>query len=146
MKLNVEQSLDIKEVEITIKCALIDDELERLIAQIRLFMFSVSGIKDGKLIIVKLEDVYYIEAVDNKTFLYCEKEVLETRLRLFELEDRLENTSFVRISKSCILNTSRLASVKSYFNGRMEAHLKNGESVIISRHYLGDIKKKLGLI
>ena len=34
-----------------------------------------------------LEDIYYFEAVDNKVFLYLEKEVYETKLKLYELED-----------------------------------------------------------
>jgi hypothetical protein len=47
LKLIIDQSVEHKDVEITIKCGLIDEDLERLIAQIRLLSFSIIGKKDG---------------------------------------------------------------------------------------------------
>ncbi|WP_018750969.1 hypothetical protein [Paenibacillus sanguinis] len=47
MKLIIDQSLNHEDIEITIKCKLVDAELEKLIAQIRLYGFSITGKKDG---------------------------------------------------------------------------------------------------
>ena len=68
-----------------------------------------------------------------------------SELKLYEIEELLMNTSFVRISKSCILNTDVLDKVKISLNGKMEATLQNGEKVLITRHYVPAFKKKLGL-
>ena len=145
MKLLIDQSPDNEEVEITIKCGIIDPALEQLIAQIRLYSFSVAAKKDGRTYTVSLGDIYYFESIDNRTFLYTEHEVYVSKLRLYELEQQLTKTDFVRVSKSCILNVRILQSVRALLNGKMEAELDNGEKVIISRHYVEGLKRKLGL-
>jgi len=142
MKLLIEQSLDCKETEIKITCGLMDDRLKRLIEQIRMYSFSVTADDDGVSVNVPLESIYYFESVDNKTFLYTEKSVYRCDNKLYELESMLGDTSFVRISKSCILNSSAVESVRAEFSGRLEAKLKNGEKVLVSKHYLGAFRAK----
>ncbi len=144
MKLLIEQSLDCKETEIKITCGLMDDRLKHLIEQIKLYSFSLMAEKDGITMPVALESVYYFESVDNKTFLYMDNDVYRCDKKLYELESYLANTPFVRISKSCILNTSFIISVRVQFSGRLEALLKNNEKVIISKHYISDFRDKFG--
>ena len=71
-------------------------------------------------------------------------ECFESRARLYELEEAL-GSYFVRISKSMIVNLRKLRSVSADPSGRMDALLLNGERVIISRNYVKDIKRRLGL-
>ncbi len=142
MKLLIEQSLDIKETEIKITCGIMDERLKRLIEQIKLYSFSINAQKDGLTIPIPLEDIYYFEAVDNQVFLYTDHEVYECNKKLYELEELLMDTSFLRISKSCILNTSVVKSVKASLSGRIEASLQNDEKQIVSKHYIQDFKRK----
>ena len=86
-----------------------------------------------------------LKSVDEKTFIYCENDVYESRMKLFEFEEALINSSFVRISKSCILNIDFIEKVKPMLNGKYEVLLINGEKLIINRHYVPDFKKKFGL-
>ena len=88
--------------------------------------------------------IYYIESVDKKTFIYTKEECFETKYRLYELEEILSN-NFLRCSKAMICNIRKIKSVKSDFNGRMNAELLNGEQIVISRSYVKDLKKRLGL-
>ncbi len=147
MKLLIDQSPENEEVEIIIKCGLIDARLEKLIEQVRLYFFSVAAKRDGKTFQLRLEDIFYFESVDSHTFAYTEKEVYECSMRLYELEDQIAKTDFVRISKSCILNVTTLKNVRGLLNGRMEAELENGEKVVVTRHYVEALalKKKLSL-
>lgn len=115
MKLIIDQSLDHEDVEITIKCRLIDADLEKLIAQTRLYGFSITGKKDGATYPLRPEDIYYFESIDDKTFAYCEEDVYECSLRLYELEQQFARANFVRISKSCILNIMKLSSSSIVF-------------------------------
>lgn len=142
MKLIIDQSLENNDVEITIKCGMIDEKLEHLISQIRLYSFSITGKKDGSKHMIKLETIFYFESVNENTFIYCDKDVFECDMKLYEIEQMLEKTSFVRISKAYILNTACVESVKAYVNGRFEASLENGEKVIINRHYAQAFKEK----
>jgi len=145
LKLIIDQSLEHDEVEIIIKCGLIDESLEKLIAQIRLYSFSIIGKKDGVNHLIRLEAIFYFEALDDKTFIYCEQDVYECGLKLCEIEKQLEQTQFIRISKSCILNIMHLTSVRPLFQGKFEAQLKNSEKLLISRHYVPAFKQKFGL-
>ena len=89
--------------------------------------------------------IYYFEVVDNKTFIYCKDRVYESKQKLYELEDSLENNDFLRISKSVILNLRKIKSLSPALSGRFEASLDNGERVIISRQYVSALKKRLGV-
>jgi len=44
-----------------------------------------------------------------------------------------------------IVNVSKISKIVPTFNGKLEAVLKNGEKVVISRQYVPDLKKKLGI-
>lgn len=144
MKLLIEQSLECSETEIKIICGLMDDRLKRLIEQIKLYSFSVIAEKDGILTPVALENIYYFEAVDNKTFLYTDREVYRCDKKLYELESQLADTSFIRISKNCILNAAVVTSVRAQFSGRLEATLKNDEKAIVSKHYTKEFRDIFG--
>lgn len=144
MKLLIEQSLECSETEIKIICGLMDDRLKRLIEQIKLYSFSVIAEKDGILTPVGLENIYYFEAVDNKTFLYTDREVYRCDKKLYELESQLADTSFIRISKNCILNATVVTSVRAQFSGRLEATLKNDEKAIVSKHYTKEFRDIFG--
>lgn len=105
--------------------------------------FSYDCLMDTDLMI-NILDIYYIESVDKKTFVYLENTVYRTDFRLYQLKDKLRAYGFVQISKSCILNINTLESIRPLFNSRMEATLKNGEKVNINRNYLNGVKKALG--
>ena len=144
MKFTIEQSSDNNEVEINIKCGqIIDEKLQKLIDQIRLYSFSIVCKKGKEIYQISLKD--YIESVEEKTFVYLEKEVYESNLKLYELEEQLKNPSYIRVSKSIILNIEKLQSVKPLINGKLEANLKNNEKILINRHYVPEFKKKFGI-
>ena len=145
MKLIIEQDGDFKETEIVIRCSAINSELQKIIDSIKICSFAITAYKDGYLQKINHEDVCYIESVDEKTFIYCESDVYESKMKLFELEEKLVNSSFVRISKSCILNIDFIEKVKPLLNGKYEVLLINGEKLIINRHYVPIFKKKFGL-
>ena len=102
-------------------------------------------IKGDDIYSIKLKDIYYIEATENKTFIYLKDDCYESKLKLYEIENELKDLSFFRCSKSMILHYSKIECVTPAFNGRFEAKLKNGEKVIISRQYVPVLKEILGI-
>lgn len=105
---------------------------------------NVTVSKDGKTYLCKMDAIYYAESVDKKTFIYTKNECYQTKKRLYELEEEL-NINFLRCSKAMIVNIRKIKVVKSDYNGRMNAQLLNGEIVVISRSYVKDLKKRLGM-
>lgn len=145
MKIEIIQNEAFNETEITIKAKCLDEELSEIIACLSLIGNTVAGSKDGAVSFISLKDIYYFESVDNKTFFYTKDDVYEIKSRLYELEEKLSNTTFVRISKSVIANLRKLKSIKRTKGARLEALLSNGEKLLVSRQYVNDIKIKLGV-
>lgn len=145
MKIRIEDIGPEEEEEIILRCRTLDDSLLQLIYGLKMKARKISGSKDGLITMIFPKDIYYFEAVDNKVFMYLNKEVYETKMKLYEIEKEFDGTDFFRASKSVILNISKIKSLASAFNGRFEATLLNGEKVIISRQYTGTLKNKLGL-
>ena len=101
---------------------------------------------ENEIVQLDSKEVYYFESVDNKVYACCEKKVFEIKQKLYELEEIYKQTDFVRISKSMIVNISKVSKIVPMFNGRLEGVLCNGEKVIITRQYVANLKKKLGLL
>lgn len=144
MKIVIEELRDGEEEQILVKCRQMTPELLRVLALLKAQDVLVAY--DGNEIHrIRPSGVYYIEVVDNKTFLYCKDKVYESKQKLYELEDDLTGSDFLRVSKSVIINLSKIKSLSPALSGRFEAALGNGEKVIISRQYVVDLKKKLGI-
>ncbi len=99
---------------------------------------------EGRVYLVKHSAIYYIESVDKKTFVYTKDSCYESKYRLYELETILLGM-FLRCSKATILNLKKVRSVESEMSGRMIATLLNGESIVISRGYVKEVKGRLGI-
>ena len=92
---------------------------------------------------VAVSDILYIETVDNKSFVYTQKNVYETKQKLYELEEMLKEKRFLRISKSMLLNLMKVSSIKPALNSGFTAELISGEQVVITRKYVADLQKAL---
>ena len=145
MKITIIEPAEGEEDEIIIRCRHMDKRLLKLIYAVKAGQEKITALQNGNYFQIAPEEIYYFEAVDNKVFLYLEKEVYETKLKLYELEDIFQGTDFFRASKSCIVNLAKVRSLSPAFNGRFEALMKNGEKVIISRQYVPVLKEMLGL-
>lgn len=145
MKITITEPGEGEEDEIIVRCRHMDQQLLKLIYAIKAGRERITALQDGDYFQVAPDEIYYFGAVDSKVFLYLEKEVYETKLKLYELEEIFRNTDFFRASKSCIVNLSKVKRLSPAFNGRFEALMRNGERVIISRQYVPVLKQKLGL-
>lgn len=145
MKIIINEVEDIEDVEIVINCKTIDENVTRIISKLKALEEKITGNKDGKIFILDTNEIFYFESVDKKTFIYMDKEVLQTHLRLYELEERLKNTDFFRASKSTIINLRKVRNIVPMFGGRIEILLDNDEKLVVSRQYVPILKNKLDL-
>ena len=129
MKLTVEERPDLEEAEVTIRCPAIDRRVRAIMATANAVDCRLLGTDGTGTFIVEPSEVLYAETVDG----------------LYELEEALAGTEFVRASKSLIVNFDHVRALRPYLNARLELVLDNGESVIASRQYAPAIKQKIGL-
>ncbi|MGT2907830.1 LytTR family DNA-binding domain-containing protein [Streptococcus dentiloxodontae] len=143
MKLRIKQDSKYKELEIHLKYGQKDKLTERILSFLETVDRQLSCYQDDEEHLVNVSDIYYIESVDKKTFVYLADRVYQTDLRLYQLLNDLSSSGFVQISKACLLNVNVLESIRPLFNSRMEATLLNGEKVIVNRRYLTTVKEAL---
>lgn len=144
MKITIEEPPAGAEEEIIVRCRNINPELLRVLNSLKTQGNILIAYVGNEIHRVSPLDILYIETVDNKTFLYGESKVYETKQKLYELEDLAMN-DFLRISKSAIINLSKIKSLIPSMSGRLETVLSNGERIVISRQYVNELKKKLGI-
>lgn len=159
MKITIMDLLPGEEEEAVIKCNSVTPKLLELINELKAqteeaTVRAVPGTQpvqklkvylNGDIHLIAPADIYYFEYVEQKVFVYGKTRVYEIKSKLYELEEQLAKTDFIRVSKSCILNLNKIGSLAPSLGGRFEAKLKNGEKVIISRQYVNTLKEVLGL-
>ena len=143
MRLILNERPEMEKPEVTIAYSEMTASVKRVADFVRSVEQTILCKKDEEECSVPVGDIFYIESVDKKTFVYCEKEVYMCSLRLYEIEKMVEKAGFVRVSKSTILNIECLKGVKTLVNSRLEAILSNGERVCVTRKYLKDIREAL---
>lgn len=143
MRVTIEDAPSKEAEEIIIRCKSLTARQLRAVEILR-SQRTIVGYLDTAAFQLAVEDIYYVEAVERKTFAYGESETYEIKQRLYEFEDDMDD-SFVRVSKSMILNWVKVASLRPLMNGRLEALLENGEKVTVSRQYVQDLKTKFGI-
>ena len=126
-----------------IKCHNVSDEVREIVSFIKSRQGVISGKKDGNICEIPILDIFYFEAVDNRSFVYTASDNYEINMRIYELEEMLGKGSFIRVQKGMILNLLKIKFIKPGLSGRYVALLKNREEVIISRNYVPALKKTL---
>lgn len=145
MKLNIEIFKECQEIEVSIRCKEVDNQIKKAIDILKQRDMTFTVKKDDITKIIKVCDIYYFESVDNRTFAYTSNDVYLCQKKLYEIDKILLGTSFVRISKSCILNTDSIDAVRASLNGKLECTLSNNEKIMINRHYVPEFKKKFDI-
>lgn len=145
MKITILEKQPDEEDEIIVKCDYLDENITKLLNQLKTGKSKLSFYRDSQIILLNPEEILYFESVDDKVFAYTKDDVYESRLKLYMLEEELPHNDFFRANKAVIVNLNKIQSLSPAFGGRFEAVLKNGYKVIISRNYVADLKKLLGL-
>ena len=144
MQVHIEKVSSKDEEQAVIKAVEITDEIKGAVELLEGESKGFAVSRDGQTYIIKASAVYYIESVDKKTFVYTKQGCYDCKYRLYELEVMLGGY-FMRCSKSMIINLRKIKNVKSQMSGRIDATLLNDEVVIISRGYVKEVKRRLGL-
>ena len=144
MKIIIQEPAPGEEESITLSVNSMTDNILKAINLIK-SPDSLTVYIDGEAFMLPLPNVYYVESVDLKTFVYAEKTVYQSRMKLYEIEEYLKGSDFLRISKQIIVNIKKIKSIAPAGDSRFKATLKNGEKVLISRQYVPALKARFGL-
>lgn len=145
MKITVEHS-QVEENEVVLRCPALDEEMLGVLSLLKSSLQKLCAWdQDREMVLLAPGEVLYGESVEERTYLYTAGQVYRTALTLGELETRYEALGFCRVSKSMAVNLHGIRGLKSRGAGRIEAAMKNGEKLMISRHYAPLLRERLGM-
>ena len=143
LKVSVRQISEDLEERAIIQCYEVNDDVKSIVSFIKSTCATLAGYTEDRVTQIPLQDIFFVEAVDNRVFACTLKKVYELKCKLYEFATLYENRRFFRCSKSFVINLMKIDSVRPILNGRFCATMFNGEEVIISRQYVPELKKRL---
>lgn len=145
MKVNIDISAEYKEPFAVIHTDKVTGEIQRMIDIFSNSETPVTALQNEEdIVVLQPKDIYMVRVENGDTVIYGAKQKYRSRKRLYELADQL-GKQFMQISKTTLINLSYMDSIEPGFSGTLLLKLKNGNKDYVSRKYLPEFKKYLGL-
>ena len=145
MKITINIDDAVNDTEIQISCKQLTTEIEKILATLRIMNQQMMVMKEDETHLLDISKIIYIEAMERKTFVYTQDAYYESNLKLYEMEERLVECGFFRVSKSCLVHLKYIKSLKNDINRKLRLTLESGEQIMVSRQYADEIKRRLGV-
>ncbi len=142
MKIDI-QKIDSGEDSVVIRYKELTRDLNRIIGILQGADDKLWGKSDTGSELIKVEEILYIESVDDKIFAYTGNKVLKIDGTLNSFMTDFDDGTFFRCSKAMVINVNRVEALKSLSSNRIDATIEGGEHIIISRRYASDFRRML---
>lgn len=117
------------------------DDIENLVKN---NMSDIIGYSEGEARIISPSQAVCFTVENNKVYALTEKEKLQVKMRLYQLEEIL-GSGFIKINQSCLANISEIRKFDTSVSGTLRVIFKNGYVDYVSRRNIKTIKKRLGI-
>ena len=145
MKVNIDISAEYREPFAVIHTDKVTEEIQRMIDFFSNSETPVTALQNEEdIVVLQPKDIYMVRVENGDTVIYGAKQKYRSRKRLYELASQL-GKQFMQISKTTLINLSYMDSIEPGFSGTLLLKLKNGDKDYVSRKYLPEFKKYLGL-
>lgn len=144
--MDIEIKIDEKfsEPKIVIYAKQMDKDLSEIIDNISIIdKKTLKAFKDSKVYLLNQEDIETIYSENSKIYVRCNNELYTIKNRLYELENMLNNKSFIRISNSEIINFDKVENIDFKILGTLVINFKSGNKAYASRRYIPKLKEFL---
>lgn len=145
MKVSIDISPEYKEPFAVIHTDKVTGDIQRMIDIFSSSETPVTALMNEEdIIVLQPGEIYMVRVEDGDTIIYGQKLRFRSRKRLYELSGQL-GRQFMQISKTTLINLSYMDSIEPGFSGTLLLKLKNGCKDYVSRKYLPEFKKYLGI-
>ena len=146
MQIEIKIDKDCAETKVIIVANAMTDEISELAKKISEQSPTVlAGFKDDDVLILELGKIIRFYTTNQKVYAVTKEGEYAVRLRLYELEQRLNPSEFVRISNSEIINLKEVTGFDMSFSGTICVKFRDGSVSYVSRRFVVKIKQKLGM-
>ena len=141
-------SLGPDDLNITVNAVTKDDRVISLLNYLKQFNQKSNALIPVKtadrILTIKQADLIKVEVTRSILSFYTKDAVTKTNGRLYQVLTRL-NGDFIQVSKHGIINLNHLVSLEAGFTGNMIAKLDFNQRADVSRKYLPELERRLGL-
>lgn len=148
MKVEIKIDPSLTETVVTVVAPGLTPEVAELTNTLSLLQAPHSpilGIRGSQIIPLHQEDIIRIVVQNGKVLAYTQDGAYALRIRLYEVEERLDSHTFVRISQSEIINLDHVSHFDTQFPGTFQVIFDNKATTYVSRRYVNALKSILGL-
>lgn len=146
--MDVELHLDssLEGIQVLVRAPARTEEVEALLERLKEEPGRLTAFQSGRAILLEPGEVLRFYGEDKEVRAQTlNGEVRTVRLRLYELEERLDKRTFVRVSHSEIVNWKRVTALDLSLSGTIRVTLEGGVTTYVSRRYVKKIKEVLGI-
>ena len=150
MIVEFEPNSNLEKDQIKVKVTSVEEtqQVKSLLAYIKNFDKKIDSIlpvkTEDRILTIKVDEIIKIEVIKTELTFYTTSVVVKTNGRLYQILEKLNN-DFVQVSRHGIINLNYLESLEAGFTGNMVARLSFKQKSDVSRRYLPELEKKLGL-
>lgn len=146
MKVNVELDNNINDIIILIKAKEINEQLNTITTYLNnIDNKNIIGYIDKEAYILEQNKIENIYSEGNNVFACSNNKTYKLKYKLYECEKILENTNFIRISNSELVNFNNVKNLDLKFSGTILITLNSGKKTYCSRRKIKYIKEKLNI-
>lgn len=100
---------------------------------------------DTDRVVVSLSEIVFIESMEKKVYVHTKENVYTTSNRLYEMEKKLPQEQFIRISNSVIIGRHSIKRIIPALSQKYYLTLKSGDKVEVTRTYYYKFKEFYGI-
>ena len=146
MQVEIKIDETVKETKVIILSDAMSEEVQALMKRLTdQSPQMLAAFRGDAVTLLQPEEIIRIYAAGRKVYAATPLGEYTLRLRLYELEERLDKGTFVRISHSEIVNLRKVRGFDLSFSGTISVQLSDGSTTFVSRRYVSKIKHVLGL-
>ncbi len=146
MKIKIVIDEGLQEEEIVIRCKSLSEDvisIQKRITDAVNSRMQLEVTRGDKEYFIVIDEIIFFETDTNGVVVHTASQIYETKYRLYELENLLPS-NFVRVSKSTILNASKVRAIHKNITGASEVEFAgSSKKVFVSRNYLKLLMTKL---
>lgn len=145
MKIELKLDKTIGETKVVIYAKESNDDLRDLISKLQLLEKNTKliGYLEDKIYILDKDDIETFYAENNNVYARVKNQSYKIKQKLYELEEQLKGTSFIRISHSEIANFNKVKNLEVQGSRLIILKFQSNQITYVSRRYVSKIKQYL---
>ena len=107
---------------------------------------KVTVFLDEKMVVLSLDEIYYIEVSEKESLVYTQNEIYTSKLKISKWEEILPKNKFYRTHRAYIVNLDKIKEVEPWFNRTFVLKIQDLKfKVPVSRNNIKEFKELLSI-